>query len=118
MPSLPRRAFLTGLSLPLLALAAGCVVERPRPPGPAPAAVEIIAPRPPPAARYEVVPPPPAGRGEVVVWERGHWQWDGHDWDWVPGHFVERPHRTAEWVEGHWAERPNGTWAWVPGHWR
>jgi len=112
MSSLARRTLLVATTLPFLAVAAGCVVERPPPA----AAVEIIAPRPPPAVRYEVAPPPPAGR--EVVWERGHWHWDGHDWEWVPGHFVERPHRTAEWVEGHWAERPNGTWAWAPGHWR
>jgi YXWGXW repeat-containing protein len=117
MPSVARRTLLAGIVLPFLTLAAGCVVERPRPVA-APGAVEIIAPRPPPAARYEVVPPPPAGRGEAVVWERGHWHWDGRDWEWIPGHFVERPHRQAEWVEGHWAERPNGTWAWTPGHWR
>jgi WXXGXW repeat (2 copies) len=116
MPSMARRTWLAGLTLPLLALAAGCVVERP-PPRPA-GEVEIIAPRAPPAVRYEVAPPPPAGRADVVVWERGHWHWDGRDWEWVPGHFVERPHRQAEWVEGHWAERPNGAWAWIPGHWR
>ena len=50
MPSVARRTLLACLALPLLMLAAGCVVERPRP-ADAPGAVEIIAPRPPPAVR-------------------------------------------------------------------
>jgi hypothetical protein len=103
--------------LPLLALTAGCVVESERP-RPAVAAVEIIAPRPPPAVRYEVAPPLPTERREMLVWDPGHWRWDGHDWDWVPGHYVERPHREAHWEPGHWTERPNGKWVWIDGQWR
>lgn len=100
------------VALPLLSLAAGCVVEERRP------AVEVVAPKPPPAVRYEVAPPLPPQRMEVVVWDPGHWRWDGRDWDWVPGHYIERPQREARWEPGHWVERPNGTWAWVEGHWR
>jgi hypothetical protein len=108
-----RSLAVAGIAL-LLALA-GCVVQpapQPRP------VVEVIAPRPPPPVRYEVAPPVPQQRAELVVWDPGHWRWDGHDWDWVPGHYVERPHREAHWEPGHWAERPNGAWLWVEGHWR
>jgi hypothetical protein len=109
------------LLAPLAATVTGCVVrEAPRPyaaPVAPAATVEIIAPRPPPAVRYEVVPPPPPQRAEVVTWDPGHWHWDGREWVWMPGHFVERPHREARWEPGHWAERPNGTWVWVNGHW-
>lgn len=103
------------IALPLLAMTAGCVVERPPHER---AVVEITAPKPPPPPRYEVPPPPPPARADMVVWDPGHWRWDGHDWDWKPGHFVERPRREAQWVPGHWQERPNGSWAWIEGHWR
>jgi hypothetical protein len=104
----------TAAGVSLAILVAGCVVE----PAPRPVAVEVIAPRPPPPVRYEVAPPPPRERAEILVWDPGHWRWDGHDWDWVPGHYVERPRHEAQWEPGHWAERPNGTWVWVAGHWR
>jgi len=113
-----RRRILSGLtkagSLLLVAsLVPGCVVERPqrvvvREPAP------VIVYRAPPQPRAEPVPPPPSER---VVWDPGHWRWDGHDWDWVPGHYEERPYREAVWVPGHWAER-NGGWFWVAGGWR
>ena len=66
---------------------AGCVVrERPaRVTG----EVEIVATRPPPAARIEVVPAPPPER-ERFVWVGGHWQWNGRDYVWEPGRYVER----------------------------
>lgn len=100
--------------LPLLLLTAGCVIQRPS----GPVSVEVVAPKPPPPMRYEVAPPLPPERAELMVWDPGHWHWDGHDWDWVPGHYVKRPHREAHWVPGHWDARPNGTWIWVAGRWR
>lgn len=51
-----------------------------------------------------------------MAWNPGHWRWDGRDWIWVPGHYVERPHRAAVWVPGHWDARPGG-WVWIAGHW-
>jgi hypothetical protein len=115
MMSSSRLLITAAIALPLLALTAGCVVEPARPPH---AAIELAAPKPPPPPRYEVAPPPPPDRAERVVWDPGHWRWDGHDWDWVPGHFVERPHREAHWEPGHWQERPNGAWVWIDGEWR
>ena len=100
--------------LPLLLLTAGCVIQRPS----GPVAVEAVALKPPPPVRYEVAPPLPPERVELMVWDPGHWRWDGHDWDWVSGHYVKRPHREARWVPGHWDARANGTWIWVEGRWR
>jgi hypothetical protein len=74
----------------------------------------------PPAPRYEAVPPyPPAYRPGRVVWQPGHWRWDGRDYDWVPGRYVEIPrHRHyRRWNEGHWEQR-HGGWFWVEGRWR
>ena len=48
------------------------------------------APIPPP--RAEVVPPPPGG---PMVWEPGHWHWDGYRYVWRPGHYVQSRPDTA-----------------------
>ncbi|HVY16257.1 MAG TPA: hypothetical protein VHB27_13615 [Rhodopila sp.] len=71
------------------------------------------APIPPP--RHEVVPPPPPGGR--VVWEPGHWHWDGVRYVWIGGHYVER--RPGHWVPGHWVWAPRqGRWVWAPAHWQ
>ncbi len=103
--ALTRRGFASAFALLVAAgVLAGCVV--------APRRGAVVAVRPPPP-RYEAPPPPPSER---MVWDPGRWQWDGHDYRWVPGHYVERPYRDARWEPGHWAER-NGGWVWVEGHW-
>src|ERR1700722_2378541 len=101
--------------LPIFAALAlfGCVVASPPP---APRVVEVAPPPnpypPPPPPRMEPVPPPPR---ETVVWEPGRWQWDGREYVWIRGHYVERV------VGRHW-EPPHWTWdgrnwVWVGGHW-
>ena len=86
--------------LGLLALG-GCVVE----------SVNPYPVLPPP--RVEAVPPPPSA---VVVWEPGHYHWNGVGYVWIPGHYVTRMAGMHRWVHGHWANR-GGPWVWVPGHW-
>jgi hypothetical protein len=112
MSSVTRRFALCGISAVTVGLlASGCVVA------PRHAIVEtspVVVYSSPPPLREEVVPPPP---NEQVVWEPGHWRWDGHDWQWLPGHYETRPYAEAVWIPGHWAER-NGGWVWVAGHWR
>jgi hypothetical protein len=86
-------------------------------PGPAGAAevrIGVFAPMAPPDPRVEVVPVAPRGR---LVWQPGHWRWDGHDYRWVSGHYVAVPRHRHHWVDGHWAHRPGG-WVWIEGHWR
>jgi hypothetical protein len=111
----PRLLLTAALASSLLSLTACTVTVDERRPGPA---VEVVAPRAPPPTRYEVAPPAPRDRVEILVWDPGRWRWDGRDWEWVPGHYVERPHREAHWEPGHWNERPNGSWVWIEGHWR
>jgi hypothetical protein len=67
-----------------------------------------------PAPRVEVIPTAPS---TTVVWEPGHWQWNGATYEWVPGRYVERAAIVGtQWVNGHWENRGGG-WVWVPGHW-
>lgn len=68
----------------------------------------------PPPMRVEAVPPPP---GAAFAWVRGHWQWNGAQWVWRPGHYARRPTPAAYWVEGGWIQMPNGHWRWRQGHW-
>ena len=68
-----------------------------------------------PALREERIPPPPPGAR--MVWEPGHWQWDGRAYAWVGGHYVRPGRAHAQWVHGHWANQ-GGRWVWVGGHWR
>ncbi|MBE9604878.1 YXWGXW repeat-containing protein [Acetobacteraceae bacterium H6797] len=69
-------------------------------------------PMPPP--RFEERPPPP---NERLFWAAGHWHWNGHAYEWIPGRWVERPRPEAVWVPGEWVAR-RGAWVWVPAHWR
>jgi hypothetical protein len=93
---LARGALLAGLALSVT----GCVVEpaNPYPPVPAP--------------RVEVVPPAPA---RAVVWQPGHYQWNGAAYVWVPGRYIART--GGRWVRGHW-QRAGGGWVWVRAHWQ
>jgi hypothetical protein len=68
----------------------------------------------PPPARVEVVPPAP---GDRVTWVPGHWAWDGREYVWENGHYVERPAARVAYEPGHWEQSPRG-WTWVPGYWR
>ncbi len=104
------------VAVPLLGLALSACYAAPAPPPPAQAEVEVVAPQPPPPLRAEVIPPPAPEHREFMAWNPGHWRWDGREWIWVPGHYVERPHRAAVWVPGHWDARPGG-WVWIAGHW-
>ncbi len=80
----------------------------------------VVAPAPPPyatlpAPRAEIVPPPP-GPAPKWVWQPGGWHWNGAQYVWLPGHYVERLPTYTRWEPGHWIER-GGNWEWVPGRW-
>lgn len=91
--------------LATLLLAGNAVLAQPPVPYP---------PVPPP--RAERVPPPPPGAR--MMWQPGHWQWDGgRGYAWVPGRYVEAMPRYRHWARGRWAWG-NGGWIWVPGHWQ
>src|SRR5437868_528939 len=50
------------------------------------------------------------------VWEPGHWSWNGMQYLWQPGRYVERPAVSATYTPGHWEQQANG-WVWVEGRW-
>ena len=57
----------------------------------------------------------PARPGQKAVWDMGHWNWTGHNWVWVRGHWIKSP--KGKWVAGNWEKRRRGH-VWVPGHWK
>lgn len=96
----------------LIALVVGLIstgaVQAQPPPPPFP-----YQPVPPP--RREPIPPPPGGR---FVWEPGHWHWNGRQYIWITGRYVETRPRQPRWVEGQWIWGPRAQrWFWRPAHW-
>lgn len=88
-----------GLMVGILAIA-GC------------AAVHSTHPPIPPYISEEIPLPPVSDT--VVVWQPGHFDWDGAAYTWQPGEWVQRANST--WMDGFWDEtRP--TPVWVPAHW-
>ena len=90
----------------LIAMAALCLLgcmpaSRSYPPVPAPPA--------------EMVPAPP--RSSVpLIWQPGHYDWDGARYIWVPGHWVDRAGHGTLWQDGYW-QRAGAGFTWVPPHW-
>lgn len=65
----------------------------------------------PPPVRDERSPPPREG----YIWAPGYWEWGGHTYSWIPGHFIfER--RGAHWVADRW-DQVGSHWQHVTGHW-
>ncbi len=83
---------------------------------PAARADVIVVHRGPPPLRHEVIVARP-GPAHLWYWQPGFWRWTGHDYDWVAGHWVRRPHARAVWVAPHWVHR-HRDWVFVEGHWR
>jgi hypothetical protein len=110
--TMPRYAAMIAVLVAAGALT-GCVVE---PRGRAVVRDEgvVVAVQAPPPPRVEARPPPP---NERVEWDPGHWNWNGREYAWMPGHYVERPRQNVRWEPGHWDQR-NGGYVWVEGGWR
>ena len=83
---------------------AGCAADITKPPYP---------PVPPLIAEQQPLPPVSP---DPVVWQPGHWDWNGATYAWVPGMWVPRAGHGTLWQPGYWSQ-VNGTYVWVPGHW-
>jgi hypothetical protein len=73
----------------------------------------LVAPYAPPPARAEN---PPPSSSPLAMWQPGHWSWNGSQYVWMAGHYVERPSSSANWIPGYWQQGAGG-WTWVDGRW-
>lgn len=85
-----------------LLLLAGCATTNPSHP-------------PVPAIPAEQVPNPPRSR-ITLIWEPGHFNWDGAGYLWVRGKWVSRSGHGTLWQDGFW-QNSGGTSTWVTAHW-
>jgi len=79
------------------------------------AAVDVsfsVSVAPPDLPVYEQPPLPEPG----YIWTPGYWAWDGMDYYWVPGTWVEPPSSDLYWTPGYWGWR-EGFYGWNPGYW-
>ncbi|MDB5873979.1 MAG: hypothetical protein JWQ07_3421 [Ramlibacter sp.] len=70
----------------------------------------IVSVGPPPPVR-EAAPRPRPG----YVWAEGHHEWRGHQYVWVPGHWLEA-RNGYEYRSPHWVQR-DGQWVMTGGNW-
>ena len=83
------------------ALLAGCAVQS--------------APPPIPATTVEVIPNPPVS-ATPIIWQPGHWDWNGTDYVWTLGQYVPNTGHGNLFMPGWWAQTASG-WRWQPAHW-
>jgi hypothetical protein len=75
--------------------------------------VAVHTTKPKPAPKAEKVPKAISANSS---WVPGDYFWDGNDWQWAGGYWVDQPWSEAMWIPGHWSDRFWG-WTWVPGYW-
>jgi hypothetical protein len=116
---------ITSLAIPVISCLAGSAAAIAQPvqmvtPAPEQFAQStvVIAPNPPPPPQVETVPPPPSAEAHVMYWQPGHWMWNGVNWQWASGQYVQRPAPQAVWEPGHWVQQPTGGYVWMDGHWQ
>ena len=86
----------------LLALSLGACVATPPYPGV-------------PPLRDDPMPKPPV-TGEQLLWQPGHWDWNGSGYMWMPGQYVPAAGHGGSWMQGWWSQ-VDGIWRWEPAHW-
>ena len=95
------RPLLTAVLAGGLALLAGCAAG--------------FVPPPIPATMVEVMPNPPVS-ATPIIWQPGHWDWNGTGYVWTPGQYVPNPGHGNLFMPGWWAQTSAG-WQWQPSHW-
>jgi hypothetical protein len=76
----------------------------------------VYFPHPPvPQTPAEQVPAPPPSP-VVLIWQPGHFDWNGVGYVWIPGQWVDRAGHGTLWQDGYW-RRSGETSVWVPAHW-
>jgi len=64
----------------------------------------------------ENMPEPPVTM-EPMLWQPGHWDWNGSQYTWAAGQYVPAAGHGNMWMPGTWSHGPNG-WRWQPAHWQ
>ena len=82
-------------------LLTGCAAENPPPPIPAPMA--------------DTIPKPPV-TATPLIWQPGHWDWNGNAYSWVPGQYVAQGGHSDMWMPAYWEKASSG-WVWHSAHW-
>lgn len=79
--------------------------------------VETATFRPPPvpAPLTETIPNPPVS-AEQLLWQPGHWNWNGSGYVWQPGEYVPATGHGPLFQPGYWEQSASG-WTWQPAHW-
>src|SRR5215471_16931726 len=72
------------------------------------ALVEVSAAAPARPSADAVAAPQPPAPSPQSLWRFGHWSWNGRQFVWNPGQYVEPPSPTASWIPGYWEQRPEG----------
>ncbi len=62
----------------------------------------------------QVSAPPPSSA--VLIWQPGHFDWNGIDYAWIPGKWVDRAGHGTLWQDGYW-QQSGQTSVWIPAHW-
>ena len=68
-----------------------------------------------PALIQETAPKPPVTQ-EALMWQPGHWDWNGSGYVWARGQYVPAAGHGNLWVPGWWS-RTDAGWVWQPPHW-
>jgi hypothetical protein len=68
-----------------------------------------------PPLQPEAVPKPPV-TSEALMWQPGHWDWNGTSYVWSNGQYVPAAGHGSLWMPGWWSRTPAG-WTWLPPHW-
>jgi hypothetical protein len=63
----------------------------------------------------EPIPKPPVSP-VPLLWQPGHWNWNGTGYTWEPGQYVPAAGHGPLFQPGYWAHTPSG-WTWRPAHW-
>ncbi len=63
----------------------------------------------------EATPKPPV-TGEALMWQPGHWDWNGSGYIWARGQYVPAAGHGNLWMPGWWSKTEAG-WTWQPPHW-
>lgn len=68
-----------------------------------------------PALIPEPMPNPPV-TAEALMWQPGHWDWNGTGYVWAIGQYVPAAGHGNLWMPGWWS-RTSAGWVWQPPHW-